>query len=181
MKKKDKIETLENQPIEELQTDQEQSEQAVEDVIPEPSVEELLNDAEERYLRVMAEFDNFRKRSDAEKLRRYDDGIASAVIKFLPVIDNFERAMAAMSVSLGEDDVAAKGFDMILRQMREILQGMGVTEIPAAGEAFDPNIHAAVMMEESQEHEAGIVIEELMKGYIYKDRPLRHSMVKVSN
>ena len=132
-------------------------------------------EANDKYLRVLAEFDNFRKRTSREKATLYDDGVVASVQRFLPVIDNFERAMTLVDA----DDNTAKGFVMILRQMREILAAMGVSEIDAAGKMFDPNLHNAVMMEESDKYESGTVSEELMKGYIYKDKPIRHSMVKV--
>ena len=129
----------------------------------------------EKYIRLLAEFDNFKKRTMREKAVMRDDGVQAAVLKFLPVIDNFERAMAAYS---GDENVQ-KGFDMILRQMKDALAGLGVAEIAAVGEVFDPNRHEAVMMVESSEYESGVVAEELMKGYLYRDKVVRFSMVKV--
>jgi molecular chaperone GrpE len=131
----------------------------------------------DKYMRAMAEFDNFRKRTSREKASMYDDGVQSAVIRFLPVIDNFERAMAAYD----REDSVIKGFAMILRQMKDILSNLGVEEISAIGQTFDPNLHEAVMMVDSPDFEPGTVAEELMKGYVYKDKPIRHSMVKVAN
>ncbi|MCL2701996.1 MAG: nucleotide exchange factor GrpE [Defluviitaleaceae bacterium] len=131
----------------------------------------------DKYLRVMAEFDNFRKRTVREKSAQFDTGVQTAVLKFLPVIDNFERAMAAAP----PDDSMCKGFAMILRQMKDILASLGVSEINAIGQPFDPTLHEAVMLVESEGREPGTVAEELIKGYIYKDKPIRHSMVKVVN
>ena len=136
----------------------------------------LVNESTDRYLRTMAEFDNFRKRTAKEKTAMYDDGVTAAILKFLPVIDNFERAMTAVC----DDDPAIKGFAMILRQMKDILSGMGAAEIDPVGKPFNPNLHEAVMVVETDAFEPGTVVEELMKGYIYKDKPIRHSMVKVA-
>ena len=137
----------------------------------------------DRYLRVMAEFDNFRKRTSREKSAMYDDGVRDALLKFLPVVDNFERAMALVSANLTENDgdnSLVKGFAMILRQLKDQMGALGVTEIEAVGNPFDPALHEAVMMAENTEFEADTVVEELLKGYMHKDKPLRHSMVKVA-
>lgn len=136
-------------------------------------------EAADRYLRVMAEFDNFRKRTAREKAVMHDDGVRDAVVRFLPVVDNFERAMAAVSDE-DRDGGLVKGFAMILRQFKDQLNALGVYEIEAVGQPFDTNLHEAVMMAEDTGLESGHIAQELIKGYIYKDKPLRHSMVKVA-
>ncbi|MDR1703556.1 MAG: nucleotide exchange factor GrpE [Clostridiales bacterium] len=130
-----------------------------------------------RYLRAMAEFDNFRKRTASEKAVMYDAGIRDAVTKILPVLDNFQRAMAAVS----EDNQVTKGFVMILKQLNEALAAMGVEEIAAVGTAFDPNLHDAVMHIDDEAFGPSEVVEELQKGYKCKDKVIRYSMVKVAN
>jgi molecular chaperone GrpE len=135
-------------------------------------------EAAEKYMRAMAEFDNFRKRTAREKSAMYDEGMQAAVLRFLPVVDNFERAVL-LDAKNEAQDARDKGYAMILRQAKDILTGMGVAEIEAVGQPFDPNLHEAVMMAEDSGLEPGTVAEELMKGYTFKDKPIRHSMVKV--
>ena len=135
----------------------------------------------DRYARLMAEFDNFRKRTAREKASMYDDGLRDAVVKLLPVVDNFERAMAALPEDNEMSGEMHKGFALILRQFKDQLTALGVNEIQSLGQPFDPNLHDAVMMADNPEFESGTVCEELLKGYIYKDKTLRHSMVKVAN
>jgi molecular chaperone GrpE len=131
----------------------------------------------DRYLRAMAEFDNFRKRTAGEKAVLYDAGVRDTVLKLLPVLDNFQRAMAAVP----EDNQIIKGFIMIQKQFNETLAAMGVEEIEAVGSAFDPNLHDAVMHIDDEAFGASEVAEELLKGYKYKDKVIRHTMVKVAN
>lgn len=131
--------------------------------------------------RTLAEFDNFRKRTVKEKAVMYDDGVRSTVEKLLPIIDNLERAVAAQDGKSPQDDSFYKGVQMILTQFQETLKELSVTEIPALGEKFDPNLHAAVAHEDSQEHGENEVMLVMLKGYMYKDKVIRHSMVKVAN
>ena len=128
----------------------------------------------------MAEFDNFRKRTAKEKAGMYDDGIRSSIEKLLPVIDNLERAVAAHKQT-DEEDRFYKGVQMTLKQFQEILTSLGVEEIKAVGEVFNPNLHAAVAHEENEEYAENTVMAEMLKGYKYKDKVIRHSMVKVAN
>lgn len=135
----------------------------------------------DKYQRCLAEFDNFRKRTSREKASMYDDGVKDTVEKLLPVVDNLERAMAAQEGKLDEEDGFYKGVKMTLKQFQEILTALGVEEIKAMGEKFDPNIHAAVAHEDSDEYGENEVVLEMLKGYQYKEKVIRHSMVKVAN
>lgn len=136
--------------------------------------DELLD----RLQRTMAEFDNFRKRTAKEKASMYSDGVRDAIEKLLPVIDNFERAMEAAPDQQGS---FYTGVEMIYRQLTAALDEIGVEVLPGAGEAFDLNIHHAVAHVDDPAYGENIVIEELQKGYKYKDRVIRHVMVKVAN
>ena len=127
--------------------------------------------------RQMAEFENYRKRTEKEKASMYDMGTRDTVEKLLPVIDNFERGLAGSA----EDDPFAEGMKMIYRQMMTMLTDLGVTPIDAAGKEFDPNLHNAVMHVDDENFGENIVAEELQKGYMFKDHVVRHSMVKVAN
>ena len=126
----------------------------------------------------MAEFDNFRKRTEKEKSQMYDMGAKSIVEKFLPVIDNFERGLAAVPEDAKEDAFVV-GMDKVYKQMLTELESIGVTPIEAVGQEFNPDLHNAVMQVESGEYESGVVAQELQKGYKYKDSVVRHSMVAV--
>lgn len=141
--------------------------------------DEKIEELTDRLVRQMAEFDNFRKRTEKEKQQMFGMGAADVIEKLLPVIDNFERGMAAMT----EEEQAtafAQGIEMVYKQLMTALEGMGVTPIEAAGKPFDPDFHNAVMQQPSDEFESGTVIQELQKGYMYKERVVRHSMVMVA-
>ena len=140
---------------------------------------EALND---RLKRTLAEFENFRKRSEREKAQMFDLGAKSVLEKFLPVIDNFERSVAPVPESEDSGIKAyAEGMDMIYRQLLKNLKEAGVEAIDAKGKPFDPAYHNAVMHEDNEALGENVVSEELQKGYLYKDSVLRHSMVKVAN
>ena len=140
---------------------------------------EALND---RLKRTLAEFENFRKRSEREKAQMFDLGAKSVLEKFLPVIDNFERSVAQVPESEDSGIKAyAEGMDMIYRQLLKNLKEAGVEAIDAKGKPFDPAYHNAVMHEDNEALGENVVSEELQKGYLYKDSVLRHSMVKVAN
>ena len=126
----------------------------------------------------MAEFDNFRKRTEKEKTQMYDMGAKSIIEKILPVIDNFERGLAAVPEEQREDAFVV-GMDKVYRQMLTELDASGVKPIEAVGQEFDPNFHNAVMQVENDELEPGTVAQELLKGYMYRDTVVRHSMVAV--
>ena len=127
----------------------------------------------------MAEFDNFRKRTEKEKAQMYDMGAKNIIEKILPVIDNFERGLAAVPEEQ-KDDAFVDGMDKVYKQMlTEHWMPSGVKPIEAVGQEFDPDFHNAVMQVESDEYEPGTVAQELQKGYTYKDNVVRHSMVAV--
>ena len=139
-----------------------------------------IADLTDRLKRSMAEFDNFRKRSEKEKATMFDMGARSIAEKILPVVDNFERAMVAAPKE-GEGKAFADGITMIYNQLKKTLEDLGVKPIDCVGQAFDPNFHNAVMHIEDESLGENVVAEELLKGYMYKDSVLRHSMVKVAN
>ena len=139
--------------------------------------DEKIAELEDRVKRQMAEFENFRKRTDKEKSGMYDMGAKSVIEKILPVIDNFERGLA--NVPEGADEAFVNGMQMIYKQMTDELDKIGVKAIEAVGQPFDPNFHNAVMQTESDEYESGTVAQELQKGYMYHDTLVRPSMVSV--
>lgn len=139
-----------------------------------------IADLTDRLKRSMAEFDNFRKRSEKEKATMFDMGARSIAEKILPVVDNFERAMVAAPKE-GDSKAFADGITMIYNQLKKTLEDLGVKPIDCVGQAFDPNFHNAVMHIEDESLGENVVAEELLKGYMYKDSVLRHSMVKVAN
>ena len=135
----------------------------------------------DKYQRLMAEFYNFRERTTKEKANMYNDGARDTVEKLLPVIDNLERAVSAQKEKVGEDDSFYKGVDMILKNFMEILKGMGVEEIPAVGEKFDPNVHAAVSHIEDENFGENIICQVFQKGFKLGDKVVRFAMVQVAN
>lgn len=157
---------------------------AEQEAAPAPTAEERLTaeleDMKDKYLRLAAEYDNFRRRSQKEKDAIYGDAKAKTVSEILPVIDNLSRAVDAAGAG-GDDDNFRQGVEMILRQFLEILEKMDVTEIPAQGERFDPNFHNAVMHVEDEAVDESTVVEVFQKGYVMQDRVIRPAMVKVAN
>lgn len=141
--------------------------------------DEQIEELTDRLKRSMAEFDNYRKRTEKEKSAMYEIGAKDIIEKLLPVVDNFERGLAA--VPEGEKTVFADGMDMIYRQLMKMLEDAGVKPIEAAGQPFDPNFHNAVMHVEDEEQGENVVVQELQKGYLYRDSVVRHSMVQVAN
>ena len=141
------------------------------------ALEEKVAELEDRTKRQMAEFENFRKRTEKEKSQMFETGAKSVVEKILPVIDNFERGLA--SIEPDNKDSFYEGMCMIHKQMLSELEKIGVTPIEAVGKEFDPNFHNAVMQVESDEFESGVVAQELQKGYMYRDSVVRYSMVGV--
>ena len=139
--------------------------------------EQQIEDLTDRLKRSMAEFDNYRKRTEKEKSSMYIIGARDIVEKMLPIVDNFERGLAQAP----EDDPFAEGMKMIYKQMMTAFDEMGVKPIEAVGKEFDPNLHNAVMHVEDESVGENIVVEEFQKGYTYKDFVVRHSMVKVAN
>ena len=141
-------------------------------------LQEKVDELEDRVKRQMAEFDNFRKRTDKEKTAMFETGAKSVIEKILPVVDNFERGLATVPES-EKGSGFADGMQMIYKQLMTELDNLGVKPIEAVGQEFNPEFHNAVMQVESEEYESGIVAQELQKGYLYRDSVVRHSMVAV--
>ena len=142
--------------------------------------DEKIEELEDRVKRQMAEFDNFRKRTEKEKSHMYEVGARDVIEKILPVVDNFERGLAGVPEEERTNPII-EGMDKIYKQLMTVLTDLGVAPIEAAGQEFDPNLHNAVMHIEDEELGENIVAEEFQKGYTYKETVIRHSMVKVAN
>ncbi len=142
-------------------------------------LKEKVDELNDRLIRQVAEFDNFRKRTDKEKAQMFEQGQGSVLEKLLPVIDNFERGLQAVPEA-EKDGAFADGMNKIYKQLMKQMEDLGVTPIEAVGKEFDPNLHNAVMQVDSEEYESGVVAQELQKGYMFHDTVLRHSMVGVS-
>ena len=141
--------------------------------------DEKIEELNDRLMRQMAEFENFRKRTEKEKSQMYTVGAADVIEKLLPVVDNFERGLAAMT----DDEKTtsfAQGMELVYKQLMTTLTDMGVTSIEAVGVEFNPDFHNAVMQAPSEEYESGVVIQELQRGYVYKEKVIRYSMVMVA-
>ncbi len=167
------------------ETAPEATEEAAEETAEAPAekaAEELLQEEvdqlKDKMLRHAAEFDNFKKRTAKEREDLYAMSVCDTIEKLLPVKDNLERAVAAAEESEGN---FAEGVKMIVKQLDEVLAGIGVEPIKAVGETFDPELHNAVMHEENEDFGENTITEEFMRGYTCKGRVIRHSMVKVAN
>ena len=189
-------EILENEEINDT-AEEETVEEAEEAVAEEPETEkekgsffkkkekkdkkdEKIEELTDRVRRQMAEFDNFRKRTEKEKTQMFETGAKSIVEKILPVVDNFERGLAAVTEE-EKGTPFVEGMEKIYKQMMTVLEEAGVKPIEAVGQEFDPNLHNAVMHVEDEEFGDNIIAEEFQKGYTYRDSVVRHSMVKVAN
>ena len=172
MKKNKEEEILEK---EEEETAEEPAEK--ENAEPEKNLEKELEQLNDKYLRIVAEYDNYRKRTQREKEAIYPEAKASVTALFLPVLDNLERALEASS----EGDALYEGLKMIMKQFETALESAGVEHIEAVGQKFDPNLHNAVMHVDDENYGENEVVEEFQKGYKIGDRIVRHSMVKVAN
>jgi len=142
--------------------------------------DEQIEELKDKLTRQMAEFDNFRKRTEKEKSAMYEIGAKDIIEKILPVVDNFERGLGAVTEEQKEDSFVS-GMEMIYKQIMTTLDSVGVKAIEAVGNEFDPDFHNAVMHVEDEEIGENIVVEEFQKGYTYRDTVVRHSMVKVAN
>ena len=142
--------------------------------------DEQIEELKDKLTRQMAEFDNFRKRTEKEKSAMYEIGAKDIIEKILPVVDNFERGLGAVTEEQKEDSFVS-GMEMIYKQIMTTLNSVGVKAIEAVGNEFDPDFHNAVMHVEDEEVGENIVVEEFQKGYTYRDTVVRHSMVKVAN
>ena len=140
--------------------------------------DEQIEELNDRVKRQMAEFDNFRKRSEKEKSMMFDMGAKNVIEKILPIVDNFERGFTTVEEA-DKEDAFVQGMQQVYKQLMTELEAIGVTPIEAVGQEFNPDFHNAVMQVESEEYESGIVAQEFMKGYMYKDTVVRHSMVGV--
>ena len=183
------------QEIEIEEADQEEAEEGVEETEETEEVEkkgifkrkpkkdkkdEKIEELTDKLTRQMAEFDNYRKRTEKEKSGMYEIGAKDVIEKILPVIDNFERGLAAVPEEQKEDSFVT-GMEMIYKQIMTTLDGIGVKPIEAVGQEFNPDLHNAVMHVEDEELGENIVAEEFQKGYTYRDSVVRYSMVKVAN
>lgn len=143
-------------------------------------LEEKLADLEDKRVRQLAEFENFRKRSEKEKSQMFEVGAKTVIEKMLPVIDNFERGLQGVPEE-EKDTPFVQGVELVYKQLLTAFDELGVKPIEAVGKEFDPNLHNAVMMVDDDTLESGTVAEEMQKGYLYKESVVRHSMVKVVN
>lgn len=164
-----------DEPVEQVEQDDEtiESDQDTLAMVKQESEENY-----QRYLRIQADFENFRKRSRKEREDLLKYASQSLAEGLLPAVDNLERALAAENV--GDGETLLQGVDMVYRQIMQVLEQEGVVPIEAVGKPFDPQVHQAVMKEEDPDEESGVVLQELQKGYMLNDRVLRPSMVKVN-
>ena len=144
---------------------------------PEEALQAAIREQEDKYLRLLAEYDNYRKRSQKEKENAWTSAKADTAKEFLPVYDNLERALKQETA----DEAYAKGVQMIMTQLKNVLEKLGIEEIPAQGETFDPNVHNAVMHIDDEELGENVVAEVFQAGFRIGDKIIRHAMVKVAN
>lgn len=144
------------------------------------ALEVAIAEANDKYTRLFAEYDNYRKRSAKEREGVYTDAYVDAIKDILPILDNMERALQYKDAQSGDDNMA-KGLEMIMKSFAESLTKMGVSEIEALGKTFDPNLHNAIMHVDDEQFGEGEIVEVFMKGYIKGDKVIRHSVVKVAN
>ena len=166
---------LENENIEDVVKEDEVQDESQE-VIDESSDDEKYQDLMDKFMRLQADFANYKRRTEAQKTEYVELGVKKIVNDLLPVLDNFERALD----SIGEKDSTYDGILMIKDQLTDVLKKEGIVEMKALGEEFDPTYHHAVLTEDSDEYDSGYVIEVLQKGYLINDKTLRPAMVKVS-
>ncbi len=150
--------------------------EAAEEVVEENEFQKKYEELYDKHLRTLAEYENYKRRTQKEKDETYQNAQANTVGQLLPVLDNLERAVMAEESSPFKD-----GVEMIVKQLVETLEKMGVSEIEAVGKPFDPSVHNAVMHVDDEELGENIVVEQFQKGYMLKDKVIRHSMVKVAN
>ena len=171
-----------------VETPVEETEEVVEETVEETTEETTKKDAKDekieelsdKLLRQMAEFDNFRKRSEKEKAAMYDIGAKNVIDKLLPIVDNFERGFSTVAEEDKEDAFVA-GMEMVYKQLMTMFEAIGVKPIEAVGKEFNPDLHNAVMHVEDDSVGENIIVEEFQKGYTYHDIVVRYSMVKVAN
>ena len=181
-------EVVEETVEETVETPVEETEEVVEEAVEETTEETTKKDAKDekieelsdKLLRQMAEFDNFRKRSEKEKAAMYDIGAKNVIDKLLPIVDNFERGFTTVAEEDKEDAFVA-GMEMVYKQLMTMFETIGVKPIEAVGKEFNPDLHNAVMHVEDETVGENIIVEEFQKGYTYRDSVVRYSMVKVAN
>ena len=178
-KKETENTTPETEQVEDVNTEAQAAETPVEETPAESAVDTgaLLAAAEDKYLRLAAEYDNFRKRSAKEKESAWTDAKASTAAAFLPVYDNLERALKAPC----SDEAYQKGVEMTMNQLKEVMSKLGIEEIPALGEKFDPNYHNAVMHVDDDSVEDNTIVEVFQAGFKTGEKVVRFAMVKVAN
>lgn len=165
----------------EEQTEEKTEVEETEAAQPKEQPEDKIKEWEDKYMRLFAEFDNFKKRTLKEKDARYADAVIDTVLAFLPVADSLERALA-VEVENDEAKKVLEGVELVMKQFKDTLTKLEVSEIPAVGEEFNPHLHEAIMHIEDENKTENVIVEEFVKGYIYKnERVVRHSMVKVAN
>lgn len=172
--------TSETEPAEESKADKKAFKKKLKADKKQDAMKEKVDELEDKVRRQMAEFENFRKRTEREKTTMFETGAKSVIEKMLPVVDNFERGLAAIPEA-DKGTPFAEGMEMIYKQMMQEFEKMDVKVIPAIGEEFNPDFHNAVMHVEDETVGENIIVEEFQKGYMYKDSVIRHSMVKVAN
>jgi molecular chaperone GrpE len=175
-------EAMEQEEVVEEVTEEKEA-QTEEEVVKETSEDpkdKKIQELNDRYQRLMAEFENARKRMAKESMQKYDMGAKDVLEKLLPVVDNFERGLAAVSEE-EKDSPFVQGVEAIYKQLMTTLEAIGVAPMNAEGQEFNPDLHNAVMHVEDDAFGENVVAEELQKGYMYKESVLRHSMVKVAN
>lgn len=180
-KTKQEVEETKDTAVSEEQQENEQQTEEKKEADPVKEAEEKIAGLTDRLMRTAAEFDNYKKRTAREKDEFYKMAVCETVNYFLPVLDNLERAVLAAENTENADEKLLEGVKMVKKQFEDVLSDIGVTPIEAVGTAFDPEKHNAVMMEENADAEENTVTAELMKGYLYKDKVIRHAMVKVAN
>ncbi len=169
-----------NKEVNENLNEEIKAEEVAEETVEEPAEtveKEKYDELYDKHLRLMAEFENFKKRTQKEKEEISQFVTADTIEKLLPVLDNFERAIS----SIEEKNTFSEGVEMVYKQLVEIFEKIGVEEIESVGKEFDPNLHNAVMHVEDEEAGTNVIVEEFMKGYKFKDKVIRYSMVKVAN
>ncbi len=172
-----KEEKVEEEPKAEAKKEKKPKKESKKETELKETAEKLIKEEKEKYLRLAAEYDNFRKRSQKERDSLYNDIKADTLLKFLPVYDNLERALKQATA----DEAYRKGVEMIMTQFTSTMEKLGVTEIEAAGQKFDPTIHNAVMHVEDESFGENEVVEVFQKGFKLNDKVIRFAMVKVAN
>lgn len=166
---------MDKEELIEIEEEKELEEEELEDT----SLEEELEALKDKYLRLQAEYSNYRRRTSEEKSKIYSLGNERLILELLPILDNFERALTNMAENKLSKNYL-EGVEMIRKSLVDVLRKEGLEEIKACGEEFDPELHHAVLMEECEESESGLVLDELQKGYKLKEKTIRPTMVKVS-